>query len=65
MINEADASGNGRIDYAEFAHLWKISLLQRHHKPVAGRLQQVMESQSRVLRMRLIRFDLTSLLFAQ
>lgn len=51
MITEADASGNGRIDYSEFAHLWKISLLQRHHKPVAGRLQQVTESPSRILRM--------------
>lgn len=50
-MNEADACGNGRIDYAEFAHLWKISLLQRHHKPVAGRLQQVMELHLRVLGM--------------
>ena len=41
MITEADVSGNGRIDYSEFARLWKTSLLQRHHKPVAGRLQQV------------------------
>eukprot|EP00903_Cladosiphon_okamuranus_P012731 g11902.t1 len=40
MIAEADASGNGRVDYSEFAHLWKTFLLQKHQKP-AGRLQQV------------------------
>lgn len=41
MIAEADVSGDGRVDYSEFAHLWKTSLLQRHHKPATGRLQQV------------------------
>ena len=41
MISEADVSGDGRVDYSEFAHLWKTFLLQKHHKPVAGRLQQV------------------------
>ena len=41
MIAEADVSGDGRVDYSEFAHLWKTFLLQKHHKPVAGRLQQV------------------------
>lgn len=40
MIAEADVSGDGRVDYSEFAHLWKTFLLQRHQKP-AGRLQQV------------------------
>ncbi|CAM9211165.1 unnamed protein product, partial [Laminaria digitata] len=40
MIAEADVSGDGRVDYSEFAHLWKTFLLQKHHKPVAGRLQQ-------------------------
>lgn len=41
MIAEADASGEGRIDYTEFARLWKNYALQKHHKPVVGRLQQV------------------------
>lgn len=41
MIADADVSGDGRVDYAEFAHLWKTSALQKHHKPVASRLQQV------------------------
>ncbi|CAB1099385.1 unnamed protein product [Ectocarpus sp. CCAP 1310/34] len=41
MIAEADVSGDGRVDYSEFAHLWKTSLLQKHHKPATGRLQQV------------------------
>lgn len=41
MIAEADVSGDGRVDYSEFAHLWKTFLLQKHHKPVTGRLQQV------------------------
>lgn len=40
MIAEADVSGDGRVDYSEFAHLWKTFLLQKHQKP-AGRLQQV------------------------
>lgn len=41
MIAEADISGDGRIDYSEFAHLWKKLLLQKHQKPMTGRLQQV------------------------
>lgn len=41
MIAEADVSGDGRVDYTEFAHLWKTFLMEKHHKPVAGRLQQV------------------------
>ncbi|CAM9740853.1 unnamed protein product [Scytosiphon promiscuus] len=41
MIAEADVSGDGRVDYSEFAHLWKSFLLQKHQKPSAGRLQQV------------------------
>lgn len=41
MIADADVSGDGRVDYSEFAHLWKNFLLQKHQKPVAGRLQQV------------------------
>eukprot|EP00904_Undaria_pinnatifida_P011167 jgi/Undpi1/7180/HiC_scaffold_22.g09654.m1 len=44
MISEADVSGDGRVDYSEFAHLWKTFLLQKHHKPVAGRLQQDMRN---------------------
>lgn len=41
MIADADVSGDGRVDYSEFAHLWKTFLMQKHQKPVAGRLQQV------------------------
>lgn len=42
MIAEADISGDGRVDYSEFAHLWKTFLLAKHQKPAAGgRLQQV------------------------
>lgn len=41
MIAEADVSGEGRVDYTEFARLWKNYALQKHHKPVTGRLQQV------------------------
>lgn len=41
MIAEADVSGDGRVDYTEFAHLWKTSALYKHHRPLAGRLQQV------------------------
>lgn len=41
MIAEADVAGDGKVDYSEFAHLWKTSALLRHHKPVANRLQDV------------------------
>lgn len=41
MIADADVSGDGRVDYSEFAHLWKNFILQKHQKSVPGRLQQV------------------------
>ncbi|CAM9349713.1 unnamed protein product [Pylaiella littoralis] len=41
MIADADVSGDGRVDFSEFAHLWKNFLLQKHQKPAPGRLQQV------------------------
>ncbi len=49
MIAEADISGDGRVDYSEFAHLWKTFLLTKHQKPAAGRLQQVPSKEHRIL----------------
>ncbi|CAM9140192.1 unnamed protein product [Choristocarpus tenellus] len=41
MILEADVSGDGRVDYQEFAHLWKNMALERHHRPVTGLIKKV------------------------
>lgn len=41
MIAEVDTSGDGRVDYSEFAHVWKTYLLQKQLKPVTGRIHQV------------------------
>lgn len=48
MIAEADIAGDGRVDYSEFAHLWKTFLLTKHQKPAAGRLQQVPSQEDRI-----------------
>ncbi|CAM9591447.1 unnamed protein product [Discosporangium mesarthrocarpum] len=39
MIGEADVSGDGRVDYQEFAYLWKTMSSERHHKPVTRLLK--------------------------
>jgi hypothetical protein len=38
MVGEADVNGDGRIDYNEFAALWKAHVVHVHYSPLVQRV---------------------------